>query len=397
VKSVGLIAADHLTIDDPAEAGSFADRLVCVRFARVLCVALVAAALPVSVVGQMRAEPAQLLGTPPVSSYRPHLDDRAIDGETWDYVFWFPSGHRLIVQFQITNAGPGRRTALLAALVVLPDHTTRLVKNSRPNGEWRSEVSGNDVRLSLVRHVLNIGPVEHRVHVDSDGVPARFDVVARAIVPAVRLGSVHYSGSDRYDLLVLAPRVQCTATLEIDGGPPLTLTGGGGIVLHSDSTLADYDQALSVMRLHTFDRPLQSSLLSFVPPERGAAPMSWLLLMRDNQPPEVVAMPGRAFGDLVKEREDPGYTSPRRLEIAAAGDDPVAARVSLSLVGRFDIISWINTAIGRFLARRFYHPVQYLFDASYELHAGSGASQTSVSGKGFGLLWILNQPKGSGF
>ena len=368
------------------------------RFMALVCSILVlrpAAGIGVGAVpGDVRPEPSQILGTPVVSSYRPHLDERAIEGETWDYVFWFPSGHRLIVQFQITNAGPGRHAALLAALVVFPDHTTRLIKNSRPSGEWHFDVRGNDVRLSLVRHVLDVGPSEYRVHVESEGGP-RFDVTARAVVPAVRLGPVRYAGKDRYDLVVLAPRVQCTATLEADG-KTAALTDGGGIVLHSDSTLADYDQALNVMRLHTFDRPLQSSLLSFVPPERGAAPVSWLLLMRDNQPPEVVPMPGRRFRDLVKEPEDPGYASPRRVEIAS-GDRLVDARVSLSLIGRFDIINWINTAFARFIARRFYHPVQYLFDASYDLNVGSGTSRTAVSGKGFGLLWILNQPKDSGF
>jgi hypothetical protein len=154
---------------------------------------------------------------------------------------------------------------------------------------------------------------------------------------------------------------------------------------------------LNVMRLHTFDRPLQSSLLSFVPPGRTTVPMAWLLLMRDGQPPDVTAMPRREFADLSKEQEDPGYTSPRRVQFTAAGAFQVDGQTSLSLIGRFDMVSWINTAIGRFMARRFYHPVQYLFDTSYELHAGSGGEGPSTTGKGFGLLWILNQPKGSGF
>ncbi len=331
----------------------------------------------------------QVIGTAPRSLYSPHLDDRRVTQETWDYVFWFPSGHRLLAQFQVTDSGPGSRMGLVAALIVFPDKTTRLIKNSRPRGEWQQQVSGADVRLTLVRHVFEFNAARHRIHIEGDSQPAAFDVDAEAISPAVSLGTVRYPGGrDWYEMAILAPRVRATATLRLDGRPPVTLGGGGGIVLHSTATLADYNQALSVFRLHTFDKPVETSLISFLAPDgRNGTPVGWLLLMRDGQPPEIRRAADRQYSEFVKEREDPGYTSPRRVQIRGTGVDTT---VGLSLFARLDIVGWINSALGRFVARRFFHPVQYLFDGRYELRVGSDAP---VAGTGFGLLWILNQPK----
>lgn len=339
---------------------------------------------------RMDAEP-RIVDTLPLSAYRPHLDDPTLEEEIWDYVFWFPTGHRLLAQFQITNAGPGSRRGLVAAMLVFPDKTTRLIKNSRPRGEWTYEVRNTDVHVSLVGHVFDIGATRHRLHIESR--TAQFDVDAESVSPGVILGPVRYSDRDRYELTVLAPRVRCTATIRLEGQAPITLTDGGGIALHSASTLPSHDQALSVMRLHTFDRPVQASLLSFsAPGDRGGQSVDWLLTMSEGRPIDVTPMVARQDTDLVKERDEPGYTSPRRVNMTARGAQAVDATVSLALVGRFDVLGWINTALGRFLARRVFHPVQYLFDANYELHLGAEADQVTVSGQGFGLLWILNQP-----
>ena len=370
---------------------------VRVRLALVAAIALVTSPVLLRGALDVRVEGApRIVGTPPVALYRPHLDDRSLEGETWDYVLWFPSGHRLIAQFQITSAGPGRHTGLLAAMIVFPDKTTRLIKNSRPRAEWKYEERGTDVRVSLVHHVLDIGATRHRLHIESEHAE-RFNVEADAIAPAVRLGPVRYGTRDRYELTVLAPRVRAAATLQVDGQPPVTLTGGGGIVLHSDSTLADYDQALNVMRLHTFDRPVETSLLAFAPPGGTASQsVGWLLSLGEGQPLEVAQTVERRFGGLVKEREDPGYWSPRTVQLTTRAPAPLNLGMTLVPVGRFDIIDWMNTALGRFVARRLFHPVQYLFDVDYELHAGP-VGQRLASGKGFGLLWILNQPRGATF
>jgi hypothetical protein len=281
-------------------------------------------------------------------------------------------------------------------MIVFPDKTTRLIKNSRPREEWSYEVRNTEVHVSLVDHVFDIGAARHRLHIESR--VARFDVDAESVTPAVVLGPVHYADRDRYELTVLAPRVRCTATFHLEGQAPIALTGGGGIALHSVSTLPDWDQALNVTRLHTFDRPVESSYLSFsVPGRRSGQSVGWLLTMSEGGPIDVARTVDHQYSDLVKDRENPGYMSPRRVHVTGRDARAVDATHSLALVGRFDILGWINTALGRFVARRFFHPVQYLFDTDYELHVGSGTDRTTVSGRGFGLLWILRQSREESF
>jgi hypothetical protein len=325
----------------------------------------------------------------PLSDYRPHLDDRALEGEVWDYACWFPSGHRLFAQFQVTNAGPGRQTGLVAGIVIFPDQTTRLIKNSRPRAEWSFDVRGDEVTLSLARHVFEIGPRRHHVHIE--GRTDRFDFEAQATLPAVLMGPVRYGDRDTYDMSVLAPRFRVTATVQVAGKSPITLTDGWGVALHSTSTLPDQQQALAIARFHTFDQPTQISMFAFtVPGERGGGRVGWLLAIRDGRI-DLAPVFDRQFGGEVKETEDPGYSSPRTLWLKGSALSGIEASTSLTLAARFDIIDWINTALGRFVARRRFHPVEYVFDAPYELKTSAG----TTTGQGLALLWILNQPRGA--
>jgi hypothetical protein len=101
----------------------------------------------------------------------------------------------------------------------------------------------------------------------------------------------------------------------------------------------------------------------------------------------------REYDGFVRETETPRYRSPRALRATGAAPHAMEATLSLSLAARFDIISWINTAIGRFLARRIFHPIQYVFDVQYALRTASAESAPVTGTNGVALLWILNQPK----
>ncbi len=117
-----------------------------------------------------------------------------------------------------------------------------------------------------------------------------------------------------------------------------------------------------------------------------------MLEFRDGQV-NVAPIARREYGGFVKDAEEPGYSSPRSLHVVGEPSHPLEATLALSLAARFDIISWINSAIGRFLARRIFHPIQYVFDVEYDVRTPAGGA-TSVHGtNGVALLSILNQPK----
>jgi hypothetical protein len=354
----------------------------------VLTVTLSMAANPAAQVKSVAASVPRVVDVAPLATYRPQLDDETLEVQTWDYTCWFASGHRLIAQFQITNAGPGRHTGLVAGIVIFPDKTTRLIKNSRPSNEWQFDVAGEQVRLTLVRHVFEIGPRRHRVHIESG--TDRLDFVAEATLPAVLMGPVRFGARDVYDIALLAPRFRVTATVETKGAPPVTLADGWGVAAHSTSTLPDHEQALSIARFHTFDRPTQISMLGFtVPKELGGGRVGWLLSMGGGRM-DIETEFDRHFGGDVRETEEPDYYRPSTLHLrsASAGIETTA---SLQLAARFDIISWIRSAVGRFWMRRRFHPIEYVFEAPYELTTRA----EHFTGDGLALVWILKQPAGA--
>ena len=328
----------------------------------------------------------------PRDAYEPHLAERAIEWETWDYVFWFPDGHRLLAQFRVTSAGPGRQHGVVVGIVVRPDRSTTLIRNSRPRGEWRFEAQADEVRLSLHTHEFLIGRERHRLRLKNR--MGRFEIEAEATTPKVVLGPVRYAGGERFELTLLAPRLRCRGVLQLKGEPALELRDGWGIASHALSTLPDRLQAASTLALHTFDAPEQVSVLAFAAPRgRGQQSFGWLLVSRAGRPLQVVSRFGTRWGGALREGEPPHYLWPRSLELTAAGGLPAQATIALTPIARFDILSWIDNALVRLLAGRLSHPVQRLFDADYSLRLDADERATPRLGRGVALLSILNQPR----
>jgi hypothetical protein len=277
-------------------------------------------------------------------------------------------------------------------MVVLPDRTTRLIRNSRPRDEWSYELAEDEVRLSLHTHRFSVGQRRHRVQLRNRH--GRFEIEAEATTPSVELGPVRYSRDDRYELALLAPRLRCQGFVQFPGEAAVTLGDGRGIALHALSTLPNHRQALAVAALHSFDQPTQLSMLAFAAPRgSGQESVGWLLVSREGRSVEVVPSFDRRWADATRDRDEPNYLVPRTLQLSSGRPPSLEARVSLRLVERFDLLSWINSAIGRFLAGRVSHPVQYLFDADYELRVAAEPRTPPITGRGFAMLSILNQPR----
>lgn len=321
----------------------------------------------------------------PRQAYEPRRDDdTTVASESWDYVFSFPNGYRLLAQFQVTNAGPRRRHGFVTAVVVLPDRTTRVFRNSRPRGEWQSELVPDQVRLSLGRHRFTLGRERHQVHVTHH--EGRFEIEAETTTPAVELGRVPEAGAS--ELTLLAPRLRCRGVLQLPGQAPVELADGWGVATLTRSSQPAHRQARSSVVLHAFDPALQWSLFALATPrERGQESAGWLLLSRDGGSPEVLRAERRWAG-AVRDLEAPHYLTPRELTLHASGAD---ARVTLRPVARFDVLGWIKNPLTRFLAGRSSHPVQYLFDARYELRVGAGPAP--LTGEALMMLAVFDQPQ----
>lgn len=311
-----------------------------------------------------------------------------MEWESWDYAFSFPGGWRLLAQFQITNAGPGRRHGLVTAVIVEPDGSTRLLRNSRPRERWRWETSADQVRVELHTHLFAMGPARHELSLRHR--MGRFEVTALPAAPAVDLGRVSGPGGSAFELAVLASRLRARGSVQLPGRPALELRDGWGVASRSRSTVPVHRQMLGSVALHTFDPSAQISLFALAPPEPGQ-PFGWLLLVREPGTVEVTRAVERHWSGAVREDESPRYSTPRWLDLRT-GSGLAEAHVRLQPLARYDVLGWIQNRIVRWLAGRVSHPVQYVFEADYALRAGPRPGETA-SGRGLLLLSILDQPR----
>jgi hypothetical protein len=334
----------------------------------------------------------ELLETVPVEAYAPHLSEDGQAWEAWEYIFQFSTGHTLISRFQVTNAGPGSNRAVSVGVIIAPDGRTALIRNSRERKDWTYSTSPSGVELRLARHLLRMSPPRFHVHMEHS--QGRFTIDAESLTPAFRPGRLMLSKDKSYTLTVLAPRLKARGVVQLPGGPEVDLGEGHGIAVHAYSDMADHKQALSQLRFHTFDQGTQMSLLEFTTPERYEYQrVALMLVTRGNEIVHHSCDYGRTFTSLELDPEKPNYPKPlgfRLTERSPAGS--VSGDVTLRTIRRFDILSWLNSAVARFFVKQVSHPIQYLFRAPYDVQVELGGKSERLIGTGFSTLSILNKP-----
>jgi hypothetical protein len=334
----------------------------------------------------------QTLETVPVESYAPHFIDSAQAWESWDYAFRFPDGTSIFAQFQVTSLGPGKHRGVVVGVLILPDGRSVLIKNGRPRDQWSSRTDENGIELSIARHRLEIRPPSHKLHLENGRGRITLETTSR--VPAARPGRLKYDGDKFYDLTVLAPRLSARATIEIPGSAALQLENGDGVGLHAFSNVADYKQAASWLRFHTFDDPLQVSFLEFTAPKKQAFQrVRFLVLAQEGAVLRTSVDYERSYAGFQEDPEKPHYPIPSRFHLRDRSErTELSGSADLRLRRRDDLLSWLDSSLLRFLVRRFSHPVQYFFDADYELSVDLGNGPQALRGTGLANLVILNQP-----
>ncbi len=324
--------------------------------------------------------------------YRPRFDPAGQAWETWEYVFRFPSGHTLLAQFQVTNAGLGSLRGVVVGIIMAPDGRTTLIKNGRPRDRWTYEGQGSTAVFRIAKHVLTIAPPVHRLHVqNSQGL---FTVEATATTSALRPGRVTFEDGKFHELVVLAPRLKARGTAQFPGGPVIDLGEGTGVALRSYSNTADYKQAGSQFRFHTFDKDPQFSFVELTATEKiGGQRLGYLWVTRGA---DILAQSfdaDRRFTTTRADPKSPHYPVAEGFVLADRGAaHAVTGEARLSLVRRDDLLDWLDSSVARLVVRQFSHPVQYLFDADYHLTLDWGGQRETVAGRGFAASAVLSTP-----
>ncbi|HXV37711.1 MAG TPA: hypothetical protein VEC18_11210, partial [Myxococcota bacterium] len=85
--------------------------------------------------------------------------------EFWDAIARFDSGHRLFVRFQITNEGPGERTAIASWQLIDASGKRTDFRNGRRESRWT--LSNDGARIEIGSSLFDQSGAVHRLEYDS--------------------------------------------------------------------------------------------------------------------------------------------------------------------------------------------------------------------------------------
>lgn len=336
-------------------------------------------------------EPFQIFDGLPVSAIAPRLMNDGEAWESWDYLFYFDNGYRLMCQFQITNQGPGKHRGIAIGLIVAPDGRVALLKNGRSRKNWTFDISSNSVNLSIAKHRLSIQHPYHRIHMENSR--GRMEIEAISTLKPIAPGRIHYRDDKFYHLLFMAPRMKIKATIQFPGEPEVNLGEGQGFAIYSYSNKNDFKQASAWLRFTTFNESLNLIYWEMVyTRERRYQYVPFLLISRDRDILYLSSQPNRTYFGFHKDKEKPHYVIPSGLNLEAHSENiSVRGSVRFKPRHRFDLLNWIDSGVVRFLVKRSTHPVQYLYESDYTFDIVLEGKTMHLKGAGFARMAILNK------
>lgn len=337
-----------------------------------------------------RFPPPQLIDHLASEQIRPHYEGGDNVSESWSYVFAFPQGYVVNLQFMVTNIGPGEATGVLIAYLIAPDGEVAILKNTRRRGQWRDLSDEQHVELEVAYHRLTITGRRHEIAIDHPDRGKLF-LSATALTPAFRPGPLDL-GSGFYRVIVMAPRLRVQGRIRLPGHEEVTLQEGRGIALHTSATIGDDRLATGWLRVDTFGASLQASLFELMTSERvGQRRIGFLLLFDGDR---LVGSTYRYGRRLLGRREDPHkrtYPLYGGIRFGSEVDFDLRAEAKLQLLNRNALLDFLNSKALRFLLRLISDPVLYQYRAEVTLRRGE-QDPAPVRGVGLVSLYLLHRP-----
>lgn len=338
----------------------------------------------------------------PVDSYSPHYLAGNNVSETWNYVFDFPDGHAVSLQFMLTNIGPGDFTGVVIAYLMAPDGELAMIKNSRHSGLWTDRTDERGPWMEIAYHTLRVEHPSHRIVLDHPD-RGKLDLRAETLTPMFRPGPIDFGHGDWYDVTFVAPRLRVTGSVQLPGRERVELPEGRGVALHSVANLSDDRLATSWLRIDTFDAPDQVSLFELMTSQRyGRRRLGFALRFAEDR---LVGWSQQYGRRLVETRPDPakgryplvdrlrfGAVRGRRVDGSDEGID-FRGEATLRLLNRNELLEFLNSPVLRFVLRFLSDPILYQYRAEYELVFDfQGSSPSTVRGRGIASLYFLDDP-----
>ena len=321
-------------------------------------------------------------GLPSSGAARLAKGDQA--SEYWDLAATFDSGHAIFARFQVTNEGPGDRTAYALGHILFPNGQVVRFQNGRLEGKWR--LSEDRLRLEIGSSVLDLHGPSHHFEVDKNARGIKFFLDYEAPGP-VRSWSAAPAGY-HLDLLTLAGAITGTLWVRDVTPEPVGLVGSV-TVTHAWMDASEFD--LARLRVENYGAAAKAgdSHLYWVALEtKKGAPTSWMVVRAGKSWHET--------GGFAVSRVGEGQASEKGYPIAQTlllqGDD-VQGRVDLgrSLL-EFDPLSVAPAPFRWFLSLRA-KPKQVWLESRYAIEWRGEGGPSVFEGRGVSSFYHLNRRK----
>jgi hypothetical protein len=304
--------------------------------------------------------------------------------EYWDLAATFDSGHRIVARFQVTNEGPGKRTAYALGHVLFPDGRAVRFQNGRLEDAW--QISDDRLRLTIGSSVLDLHAPSAHLEVDknSKGIKIFLDYAAGG---PIRSWSTAPDGY-HVDLLTLGGAVSGTLWVRDVVAEPIAVSGTVSVT-HTWMDASELD--LTRRRVSVYGSAAGSGeshlYLLAVEPRQGPA-RSWVLVRTGEDWLEAQEVAVLDVGEDDSSRK--GYPVPRSLSLDGTR---VQGRVELGrTLLRHDPLALVPRLFRWFLAFRS-EPSEVWIESRYAIEWQGQGRKISLDGTGAASFYYLNPSK----
>lgn len=304
--------------------------------------------------------------------------------EYWDLAAAFDSGHYFFARFQISNEGPGDRTAYALGHVLFPDGQLVHFQNGRLEGNWR--ISEDRLRLKVGSSILDLHGPAHHFEVDKNKKGIKFFLDYDGTGP-IRSWATAPDGY-QLDLLTLGGAIRGSLWARDVTPEPVPVTG---TVTVTHATMDDSEFNLAALRIEPYGMAADGgdSHLYALAMERERGPArTWMVIRSGERWRETEGFSVSRVGK--DESAKKGYPLPTALLLQG---DEVRGRVDLGrTLLRHDPLA-LAPAPFRFLLSFRSDPSQIWLESRYAIEWLGDDEPLALRGKGASSFYYLNPAK----
>lgn len=315
--------------------------------------------------------------------FQPSLLSDEWYSEGWDQIFYFPDGSLIVSQITVLNIGFGGHHAGVFSMLVAPDGTKTIVKQSRSNRDW--EFSGAELGLEVADHRLNGRPPEYRVLIRKP--PDEVDIAFESLTEAWRLGKTQERDDDFQYVSFYAPIADASGRYRLEKGAGSNpeqwhdLEGGRGFAVRYVNSIGLHELISSATRIVDLERSTVSFVIYTSVDNSGGA-QNHLALFQDGR----VVHESKGFelqtSGLPESADNDSRDIPDNYTIDIEQDDfTLTGTVKIEkFLARVDPVDSLKPFV-RTIVKLLNTPIQYRYLAKYDLDYTSGGQTARLQGQ----------------